>query len=450
MAAPPQSIPQAEIEQATRLYHEGVAVGCVPMGGHVGVGKTSALAHIERAAGWSRAGTRRRVEVACRQGLIDAPTRMAALRGDVGGPPIPPIAKPAEGFEISRNSGAYDADGTLLRQWVGSKQSPGEVFEIPAGHVVKGESVLLDQSGRVTQRWVKTREGAGEGLIEGLKAAFAEYEGKAPAIPEPDAADDDLLTEYPVPDLHLGAYSWGKETGENYDTDIAVDVATRSIQTLVAQSRPSTHAVLIFMGDYTHANDEKAVTPASGHRLDTDGRWHRVYAAAAKLAVSMVDIVARKHRFVSVRVLRGNHDPDAAVCLAVALSLFYSGTARITIEEDPSISWYRRFGRCLLGATHGHTQKPEAMAMSMAVDRAADWGETVHRHIAFGHIHHVTAKEIMGVRVESFQAMAARDAYNAEHGYRAGRSMSALTWHRDMGEIGRHRVNISGGGGLAA
>lgn len=370
--------------------------------------------------------------------------RRKALRGIVGGPPIPENARPPEGFVIVRNGGQYDADGNLLRQYVTSKRDAGEPYEAPPGHVIRGESALVDADGRVVQRWVKTTQG-GADLAAALRATFAEYDGAAPVIPAPAVSNDDLLTEYPIPDLHLGAFAWGKETGENYDVPIAVDIATRSVHSLVEQSKPSTEAVLLFLGDYTHANDEKAVTPASGHRLDVDGRWQKVFKAAAKLAIAIIETAARKHPKVRIRFLKGNHDPDAAVCMAVAVGLFYSNNPRVIVEEDPSIAWFHRHGKCLLGATHGHTMKPEAMAMLMAVDRAEDWGQTLFRHMAYGHIHHETAKEIMGVRVESFQALAARDAYNAEHGYRSGRSLTAITWHREFGEIGRHRVNIAGG-----
>jgi hypothetical protein len=408
------------------------------------------IAEAANAAGVTRDTMRRRlkqIEENFPQFLEEnavAVDRRRAIRGEIGGPPIPEIAMPPEGFVIRENSGQYDSEGNLEKQWIKTGQGNTDGYQTPEGHVVKGESVLLDAGGNVIAKWIKTREGSSGDLVEALRAAFAEYDGASPYIPAPAISNDDILTEYPVPDLHLGALSWGKECGENYDVKIAVDTATTAIQALVDQSRPSTEAVLLFMGDFTHSNDEKGVTPAHEHRLDNDGRWHKNYAAAAHLAVALVDIVARKHKKVTVRVLKGNHDPDAAVCLSVALSLYYSNNPRITIEDDPAISWYRRFGKCLLGATHGHTQKPEVMAMAMAVDCAEDWGQTIYRHIAFGHIHHATMKEIMGIHVESFQAIAARDSFSAVHGFRSGRSVSAITWHKEDGEIGRHRVNISG------
>lgn len=320
----------------------------------------------------------------------------------------------------------------------------GDKFEIPPGFVLKGESALVDADGRVKAKWIKTREGGGEGFVEALRDAFAAYEGAAPVVPDPAYAEDDLLTVYPIPDLHLGMYSWAPETGDDYNVKTAVALATSSIAGLVAQSRPSARAVLLFLGDYFHANDAKNVTPSSGHILDVDGRWAKVFAAGAKLATALVEIVARKHRDVEVVIIRGNHDPDAAMSLAVALGLFYSGNQRIDVNQSPAIAWYRRFGDCLLGATHGHTVKPERMAMMMAVDRAEDWGQTTHRSIFFGHIHHESAKEIAGVRVESLSSPAGKDAWNAGSGYRSGRSLSAITFHKEDGEIGRHRVNITG------
>lgn len=371
--------------------------------------------------------------------------RIHALRGEIGGPPIPVIAIPPEGFVIRRNSGQYDAAGTLQRQWIESSQGNADAdgYEVPAGHVVKGESTLLDANGNVIAQWIKTREGAGAGLIEALRETFAEYDGKAPAIAVPTDTDDDTITVYPLPDLHLGMYAWGRETGAPYDLKIAIDIATDAVATLVAQSKPSKRAIILGLGDYFHANDAKNATPGSGHALDVDGRWPKVFAAGAKLATTIVDIVARKHADVEVVFLPGNHDPDAAMSLTVALSLFYSNTPHIHIHDGPGIAWFRRFGSVLLGATHGHTMKPDRMAMMMAADRAEDWGKTKHRHMMFGHIHHASVLEVGPVLVESFQSPAAKDGWNAASGYRASRAMHAITYHRENGEIGRHRVNIT-------
>lgn len=310
------------------------------------------------------------------------------------------------------------------------------------GFAVKGESTLYDKEGNVVLQWVKTREDNTVSVVEAIKDALSEYSGRSGLIPKPVVANGDLLTVYPLPDLHFGLYAWGPEAGEDWDIKIAQEVAERSVSRLVAQSQPSEHAVVLGLGDYFHSNDRRAVTPKSLHPLDVDGRWAKVLKAGAALAVKLVELVAAKHETVEVVFLQGNHDEDAAIALTVALGLYYDNHSRITVTDNANVVWGRKFGVNLLTATHGHTIRPGNFAAVVAADFAEDWGSTLYRHGFMGHIHHETAKEVPGMRVETFQTPIAKDAYAASYGYRAGRSLSAITFHLTDGEIGRHRVNI--------
>jgi hypothetical protein len=406
-------------------------------GGRICSGKRSALTE-----------TIERLHISRQQGNI----RLRVLRnelhrqakqGEIGGPPIPPIARPAPGFAISHNSGTYDAEGRLKTQSIKTKRDSGEVFTPISGQVIKGESALVDPDGRVLAKWVKTGAGGGGETIDALRTAFSEYQGAAPLIPVPSDCNLDHLTVYPLADLHIGMLAWGKESGEDYDVKIAVAQMTSAVTELVQQSRPTQKAVILILGDYFHSNDAKAVTPGSGHKLDVDGRWQQVFTAAAKLAVAMIDIVALKHAEVEVVVLPGNHDPDAAVCLAVALGMFFESNTRISIAQTPAIAWFLRFGCSLMGATHGHTMPFERMAAILAVDRPEDWGQTTYRTMFTGHIHQDRVRVINTVRVESFASPAAKDSWTAAAGYRSDRALHAVTFHRNRGEIGRHRVAIS-------
>jgi hypothetical protein len=415
------------------------------------VSKYPSLAAAAIALGVSLGTLKSQLHAAEVRGLWRSPRRRA-MSGETQAPPVPPAALPPEGFVITSNSSTFDKDGALVRQSIRSQPDSGDVFEVPAGHVVKGESALLDPDGRIMARWVKTREGAGEGLVDALRATFAEFDGACAPVPAPEDTEDDILTVYPLPDLHFGMYAWAPETGADYDTTIAAEVAQRTIGELVRQSRPSRQAVLLGLGDYFHANDHKAATPASGNRLDVDTRWAAVFAAGARLATELVHLIAQKHDDVEVVFLPGNHDPDAAICLTVALKLFYSRTPRIHVHDGPGLIWYRRFGKTLIGATHGHTMKPAVMGALMASDRPKDWGATEHRHFLFGHVHKRTSEDVGGVLVESLSAATARDAWTAGAGYRSGRMLAAVTYHRERGEIGRHRVALpnptdSGDGG---
>jgi hypothetical protein len=52
-------------------------------------------------------------------------------------------------------------------------------------------------------------------------------------------------------------------------------------------------------------------------------------------------------------------------------------------------------------------------------------------------------KEYRGGVVEYFRTLAARDAWHAGQGYRAGRDMRLIVMHKDYGEVERHRCDVA-------
>jgi hypothetical protein len=136
----------------------------------------------------------------------------------------------------------------------------------------------------------------------------------------------------------------------------------------------------------------------------------------------------------------GNHDETGALWLSIALANVYEREPPVSIDRNPSVFAYYRFGRVLIGVHHGHACKPDKLPGVMAVDRAQDWGETEHRHWLIGHVHHESRREFAGVTVESFGTLAAKDAYATTGGWRSARSMQSLVFHAKHGEVARGRV----------
>src|SRR5690606_15740746 len=102
-------------------------------------------------------------------------------------------------------------DGT----WVKQAKEPGDQFVVPDGHEVKGVSALVGADGRTIQQWIKTREGTSAiDVAEALKAAFADYEPHAVAVPAPAATATSLLTLIPCNDWHIRMMAWERETGD--------------------------------------------------------------------------------------------------------------------------------------------------------------------------------------------------------------------------------------------
>ena len=103
---------------------------------------------------------------------------------------------------------------------------------------------------------------------------------------------------------------------------------------------------------------------------------------------------------------------------------------------------YFEFGKNLIGVHHGHSVKKENLGKVMAADRPEAWGRTKYRYWLTGHIHHRTVLEDFNVIVESFRTLAGKDAWHTNQGYRAGRDMTSIIYHKEYGESDRHRCDI--------
>lgn len=342
---------------------------------------------------------------------------------------------------ISRNGLYHRIARAAQRGLDGSVPRP-----VPVGQSIKGVSTLYDRNGKVAAQWVKTRSDVlpVADVIEALKEALADFKGAAPVPPvQQGPADSNLLNLFLLPDLHLGMRAWRDECGADYDLEIAVDMARDAFADLIARAPAAGHAVILGLGDLTHADDETATTRRSGNRLDVDTRHQKVLVATLRLLLWKIDRALSRFPRVTVRILKGNHDEQTAAAISVALALYFDGHKRVTIDASPSLWWFLRHGKVLLGATHGHNLKAENMPGVMASERAQDWGETVWRYIHHGHFHHRRVIEVMGVPVECFQAPAQKDAYHAGAGYVSGRSLTAITYHAERGEYGRVVVSLA-------
>lgn len=314
---------------------------------------------------------------------------------------------------------------------------------IPPGQMIRGVSTLYDSKNNEILTWVKTRaDDHKPAFFEAVQEFFEHYSGYSVLPPAPKSCDADLLTVYPIADLHLGMYAWAAETGADYDVETARRLLLNSMGQLVAMSPPAATGVVLNLGDFMHADSNRQMTPASGNILDVDTRYMKVLQTGVALLVSSIEYALQRHERVIVRNIPGNHDPHAALCLTIALDCFFHGEKRVEVDTNPSEFWFYRFGKVFLGAHHGHRAKPVQLAGAMAALHPKDWGASLHRHFFSGHIHHREALEVNGVEWEAFQTLAAKDAYAASMGYNSARGMKAIVFHQERGEVARNSVRL--------
>lgn len=357
-------------------------------------------------------------------------------KGMMGTKPILP------GYYLHKTSTQRGPNGELQREWIQQKPEPGEEFAVPDGHIVKGESALVDADGRVIQKWVKTREGVATVLSDAIKAAFEAY-APAPLVPAPEYTNSDLLTVYPIADLHLGMFSWAKETGNDYDLKIATKLLRSSMNNLVGRSANSKDAVVLDLGDYFHSDNSRNQTARSANPLDVDSRYAKVIQLGFELVIQCVELALQKHDFVEYRKTPGNHDDETSLMLAVAVAAHFRNNDRVKVDTSPSRFYMRQHGSCMIAATHGDMLKMGDMAGFVAANWPEAWGKTKYRYGYTGHVHNEKAlavNTLRGLRAESFNTLAAKDAWHAGEGYQSPRNMVSITLHKDRGEVDRFTV----------
>lgn len=317
----------------------------------------------------------------------------------------------------------------------------GSIAAVPDGHFIKGvSSYVVD--GEVRGQWIKTslNDNDLEAVTDAVRRLGDEWPEYEP-VPVPEYGDDDLLCVYPMGDPHLGMLSWSPETGEDFDLAIAERYLFAAVDHLVDLAPPSKRALVCTVGDTLHSDGYGNAT-TKGTRVDVDSRTPKMVTTALRTFRRVIYRALQKHEEVEVKIVPGNHDALMTLVLSIGLQQFFEHEPRVHIDPSPQTYQWYRFGANLIGVTHGDKANATGMMGVMAVDRAKDWGETTHRRIYAGHIHHEVVKEVPGVIVEHLRTLASKDAWHAGMGYRSGRDMKLDVFHREDGHINRHIVGI--------
>lgn len=321
---------------------------------------------------------------------------------------------------------------------------------LPAGYMAGKMTVQRDGEGYVKNEWLRMHPDVDlvEQHIDDLIESMTKSLTILPEVPFAGfaAMEEDWLTLYPVVDVHLGLYAWAKESGANWDIDIAKTEFMTNYANLINMSPYSGTALIVPLGDFFHADNNNAETERSHNHLDVDGRHDKVLFLGTELIVWMVDMALQKHEKVIIHVNRGNHDTYASKALTLALWFRYQGNSRVTVDRSPKDLWVYQWGKTMLGFTHGDKVKAEDTPGVMAAYYPEVWGQTTHRYSYSGHFHRnkssLGGDERHGVQWNVLRAFTAKDEWNYSMGHASLREIVSLTFDRDGGRKFANFVDI--------
>lgn len=369
------------------------------------------------------------IALKCSRGKVQDHLRMAARRGLLLDHPA---AMP--GFRISRvNEGP---NGKSVEQ----KPEHGAQFEMPAGHIVKGVSALVDPDGNEVVKWIKTsqdaeqRDAAMRAVVDALKSELP----RAEPVAAPSGGNANLLNQFTVTDLHFGMLSWSEETGADYDLKIAEQLLLDWFAAAIAQSPNASTAILCQLGDLLHHDAHESVTPAHRNVLDADSRLQKIIRVVIRSMRRIVRMLLEKHQRVHVIMADANHDPAGGAWLREMFAAFYENEPRITVDSSASTFYVYEFGQTSLFYHHGHKRKINSIDGVLAGKFREIFGRTKFSYAHLGHLHSDEMKPgVTTIKVERHETLAAPDAYAANGGWLSGRSAKVITYSKLFGEVGR-------------
>lgn len=300
-----------------------------------------------------------------------------------------------------------------------------------------------DDEGRKvgTTRWSKPK-------IEDDPAQWAEVLrdalSGAPRAVQADrpSGPSDLCAVFPVADLHIGLLTDAEEVGEAWDAETSQDAFAGLFARLVDVTPGADTAILAQLGDLMHVDDQRNVTPQSGHQLDADARYFAILRRAVQAMRFAIDALRAKYPRVIYRGCRGNHDITAHHAVTLALAEHYRGIEGVTIVQSAGEFYVREFGSNMLVLHHGDKAKPERLVQFAAAEWPEIWGRTRHRLALSGHVHHETRKDVGGMAFESVGTIIPRDFHAHSHAYAARRGLVSITLDREQGEVSRARIGV--------
>lgn len=332
----------------------------------------------------------------------------------------------------------------LIERVLARKEPSLHSERAPAGYLLRGVSTLVDAEGQLVQQWIKTaKEQDDPGYLTKLvkEAILADPIPRAKTVKKIAKTSADLEVAIVIGDPHFGMLAWDKETGDDWDVEIARKVHTNAIREALNITPPSSRLLLINLGDAVHSDGNNAQTTA-GTRVDVDSRWSKVVGIFTETMNLAITEGLEKHDHVEVVTNRGNHDDLTSMVIQMVLAERWRDNPRVTVAPNHQMIWYHKFGSNLIASTHGHKTRIAQLPGLIAHDARTKWGETKRTHVYCGHVHHHKAQEFPGIEVEYFNTLASKDAWHAQEGYRSRRSLRCDIWHKELGLTAKFELNV--------
>jgi len=312
---------------------------------------------------------------------------------------------------------------------VGFAEANGVPADKVSSYWFKGDHFSLHVKNNKTVDWTEIRDS----LIDDMKSYAPKYGG----FDYKQYSDGHCLVIDPA-DIHIGKLSMAFETGEDYDSNMAVARVLRGVEGIVDKSHGFDIDQIVFIGgnDILHIDSPRRTT-TSGTPQDTDGMWFSNFMMAKQLYIDVIEAllsIAPVHFVYNP----SNHDYVHGFFLCDIIATWFSEEPNMTFDTNLNHRKYYKYGNNLIGSTHGDGAKLNDLPLLMATEAPLYWSQTEHRYVYTHHVHHKTSKDYPGVTIESLRSPSGADSWHHRNGYQhAPKAVEGFVHHPKHGQVAR-------------
>jgi len=268
--------------------------------------------------------------------------------------------------------------------------------------------------------------------------AMDEHSPSYPEIKRIKLDESHLLVIDPA-DIHIGKLSSSFETGEDYNSQIAVKRVKEGVNGILQKTNGFNIDKILFVGgnDILHIDEPNRKTTA-GTPQDTDGMWYENFLTAKQLYIDVIETlltVADVHFVYNP----SNHDYISGFMLSDSIQSWFRKSNNITFDCSIAHRKGFKYGSNLIGTTHGDGAKLADLPLIMANEFSKWWSQTKHRYIYTHHIHHKSSKDYHGITVESLRSPSGSDSWHHRNGYGVGgvKAVEGFIHSKEHGQVAR-------------
>lgn len=256
------------------------------------------------------------------------------------------------------------------------------------------------------------------------------------------------LYEISCPDLHIGKLAHKEESGNDYDSKIAIKNWNNAIDDLLNRVNINTiEKILLPIGNDMINIDNSLKTTTNGTPQDVDTRFNKMIISTRDMLINTINQLSKLTK-VDVIVVPGNHDQNIMFTVGLILEAYFKNNNNVKILNSSYSRHYYKYYNSSIMFTHGNNEKHSDLGQIFANEQRELWGQTAFHYCQLGHYHkskkiqNIIHDEYQGFQVQIIPSLSMNDFWHSSKGYDSKHAAKSFLFDQKDGIIAEYTYNL--------